>query len=299
MPEIVADGKLEPDGWPAFPLAYHDVNGKRYYAVQDWIRGVAQTENPRDFWSKLKKRLVKAGNELYTWCLQLPYRASNGKRYDIDHTDAEGLYRITQRMDVNTGLRSRILNYLAKSGAFVDGQRIDAIQSSRPVIDEPIADDPEKLIQAAINIYRRKGKTDRWIAVRMQSTVQRKRFTSALQQALRVNPSSYQFAEITDTMRLGVWKRDTQQLREEMGLAAKTNLRDHLPVMGLLYETVAEQASEVRLTASDDLVYDEAKQIVRTSSEFVGKQAAAMSRFLGKDIATDKPLLPAQTKKRG
>ncbi|MHB8627620.1 MAG: hypothetical protein ACYDBJ_10555 [Aggregatilineales bacterium] len=113
MPEIVGDGNLNPDtSWPAFPLAYHNIGGKRYYAIQDWIRGVAQTENPRRFWSDLKKRFEKIGIELYAWCVQLPYRASNGKRYDIDHTDEEGLYRITQRMGVNTGLAERILDFL-------------------------------------------------------------------------------------------------------------------------------------------------------------------------------------------
>src|SRR5579872_6262929 len=108
----------------------------------------------------LKRRLVKAEIELSSWCVQLPYRASNGKRYDIDHTDAEGLYRITQRMDVNTGLRDRILNYLAKSGAFVDGQRIDAIQAQQEALDEPVANDPDKAIEAAVNAYKRMGRTE-------------------------------------------------------------------------------------------------------------------------------------------
>jgi hypothetical protein len=159
--------------------------------VQDWIRGVAQTENPRNFWNMLKRRLVKAGVEMSSWCVQLPYRARDRKTYHIDHTDAEGLYRITQRMDVNTGLRDRILNYLAASGAYVDGQRIDAIRPPQAAIDEPVTDDPEKLIQAVINFYRRRGKTDSWIAVRMQGTVQRNRFTEAFQRALRISPHPF------------------------------------------------------------------------------------------------------------
>jgi len=58
LPEIIADGNSDPEtGWDAFPLAYHDVKGVRFYAVQDWISGVAQTENPRNFWNMLKKRL--------------------------------------------------------------------------------------------------------------------------------------------------------------------------------------------------------------------------------------------------
>lgn len=298
LPEIVADGNPEPEtGWSAFSLAYRDVDGKRYYAVQDWIRGVAQTENPRDFWNKLKKRLQKAGIELSTWCLQLPYRASNGKRYDIDHTDSEGLYRITQRMDVNTGLRTRILNYLAKSGAFVDGQRIDAIQSSQETNAELVADDPEKMIESVINAYKRMGKSDRWIGVRMQSTVQRKRFTSAFQQSLRVSPSSFQYSEITDTLRIALWKRSTQQIRDEMNLDSKANLRDHETEMGLAYETLAELLSEYDLKQKSNLEYNQARQIVRADAEFVGKHAEEAGRQRGIDIPTGRPLLPAKTKK--
>jgi hypothetical protein len=104
-----------------FPLAHKDhEDGRRYYAVQDWIKGVADTSSPRQFWNEMKKRLKKSGIELSTWCLQLPYRASDGKNYQMDHADAESLYRITQRMDANTGLRNKILAYLAAAGVAVD-----------------------------------------------------------------------------------------------------------------------------------------------------------------------------------
>src|SRR5215469_17324269 len=79
LPEIVADGKPDPDGWPAFPLAYKDVDGKRYYAIQDWIRGVAQPSDASKFWDNMKRRLVKSGIELSSWRRKLPYLAPNGK----------------------------------------------------------------------------------------------------------------------------------------------------------------------------------------------------------------------------
>src|SRR5579859_6424869 len=299
LPEIVADGNPDPQGGgTAFPLAYHDLNGKRYYAIQDWIRGVAQTDNPRRFWSDLKTRLKKAGIELSAWCVQLKYRASDRKNYTTDFTDDEGLYRITQRMDVNTGLRDRILNYLAKSGAFVDGQRIEAIQASQETLDEPIAENPDKAIEAAINAYKRMGRSERWIAVRMQSVVQRKRFTEAFKNSLRIKPSSFQYSKITDVMRVAMWKRDTQQLREEMGLDTNANLRDYETELGLAYETVAELMSEHDLKKEADLEFDQARQIVHDDAAFVGKQANNSAKRLGIDLPTGKPLLPASTKKR-
>src|SRR5262249_52400792 len=145
LPEIIAEQYN-------FPLAYLDhIDGNRFYAVQDWIKGVAQTDNARRFWSDLQKRLKKAGNTLYASCVQLPYRASNGRTYQMDYARAETLYQITQRMDAQTGLRDEILKFLAKSGVIVDEIRID----------------PDAAIDAAIEEYRRRGKDDRWISARL------------------------------------------------------------------------------------------------------------------------------------
>src|SRR5258706_14881644 len=95
LPEIVAE-------FYGFPLANaDDTDGNRYYAVQDWIRGVTETYDVRNLWAKLKRRMVTAGVDMSPWRLQLPYRASDGKNYTVDYAPATGLYQITQRMDAN------------------------------------------------------------------------------------------------------------------------------------------------------------------------------------------------------
>ena len=43
LPEIIAD-------YCGFPLAFVDVDGERFYAVQDWLRGVAQPVEITKFW---------------------------------------------------------------------------------------------------------------------------------------------------------------------------------------------------------------------------------------------------------
>ncbi len=126
LPERIADGGQD---WESFPLQYQDVDGTRFYAIQDWLRGVALTIDASGFWAKLKKRLEKAGIETRTWCPSLPYRAKDGKRYKRAFATAEGLYRITQRMDAETGIRNKVLAYLAKAGVLVDEQRIESLRT--------------------------------------------------------------------------------------------------------------------------------------------------------------------------
>lgn len=268
LPEIIAD-------LAGFPLAYADVEGERYYAVQDWIAGVAHSGEPRTFWTAMKRRLKKAGIELSTLCTQLPYRATNGKSYKMDFAAAMGLYQITQRMDANTGLRDKVLKFLAQAGVVLDDFRID----------------PEQAIDAAIEAYRRMGKSEEWIAVRIQSKAARLRFTGAFKHALKGEPQRWHYGVITDAMRLGLWKRNTAKLREQMGLKKDANVRDHQSMLAVSYELLAETISATELEMNKNLEFEAARRIVHDNSEDVGRHAEATGKRLGIDIATNRPLL--------
>ncbi len=288
LPELIALGNPDPaDGWSAFPLQFHDVEGIRYYAVQDWILGVAQTDNARTFWDKMKNRLKRAKIQLSPPCLQLPYLATNNKRYKLDFAAAEALYVITQRMDANTGVRDRVLRYLAFAGVLVDDARLDPAS----VLGKAFGSNPDLMLEAAIETYRAQGKSDAWIASRLLGVQTRKIFTSAFQKALRNKPGSYQYAQITDTLRIGVWRRDTATIRKELNLSATANVRDNMSVLALNYEMLAENLSAMALDQQQDLEYNEARNIVRDESTFVGDQAAQASKRLGIDLVTNKPLL--------
>ena len=50
----------------------------------DIVAAVTESPNPRKYWSVLKTRLKKAGNELTTRCSQLKMTAADGKRYATD-----------------------------------------------------------------------------------------------------------------------------------------------------------------------------------------------------------------------
>src|SRR5438477_11077163 len=117
LPEIIAEHY-------GFPLALVDVeDGTRYYAVQDWIRGVAQTSDPTKFWNAMKRRLKTAKIDLSIGCRLIPYRLPDGRTYQMDYATATGLYQITQRMVANSGLRNQILQFLSKAGVLVDDMR--------------------------------------------------------------------------------------------------------------------------------------------------------------------------------
>ncbi len=170
----------------------------------------------------------------------------------MDYAQAEVLYQITQRMDVQTGLRDQVLEFLARSGVILDEIRID----------------PEQAIDAAIEAYKRQGKSEKWIEARLQGKVQRLRFTASFRKSMRTDPSQWQYAIITDEMRLGLWKRNTAALRKQMGLERKDNLRGHQSRLAILYEALAEEVSSVDLDQKSDLAFDQAKTIAQIRNQW-------------------------------
>lgn len=262
-----------------FPLQYHTSDADVIlYAVQDWIAGVAKTGSPRDFWSKVKKRFQKSGIELYPSCLQLPYRATNGKTYKMDFANDVTLYRITQRMDAETGIRNEVLDYLAKAGAFMDELR----------------QDPESIEVKAATIRQvkaaRAGKDDAWQAAREMGIVTRKQFTAAVMGA-NVNAD---MGRATNGIYQGVLGMNADGLRAHLGIGAKQNPRDHMGRVALGYTMIAEEVVAIHLGGYADhdvipvsVIYN----TINTLSRAVGVQAQDMARMVGIDLATGRPLL--------
>jgi hypothetical protein len=249
--------------------------------VQDWLIGVAQTDNPTRFWTDLKKRAKKGGAELYARCVQLPYQSSNGKTYRLDHADAETLYLITQRMDVNTGIRGKVLAYLAKAGVFVDEARID----------------PESAVES-IEIARRakwerEGKSEEWVKNREYSIYTRKRFTELITQLLGKDAP---YGEFTNTTYRGVLKTDAAGLRSRLGLRLGQNPRDYLGNLPLIYVAAAEEAARIALSefGEDELLpVETVRQVITVVSKTIGLQAQQTADLLRIDLVTGQKLLIA------
>lgn len=269
-----------------FPLAHAQTDEGMFYAVQDWILGLqgGTIRKAGKTWTDFKKTQTSVSVR------PLKYKASDGKRYDRDHTDDKGLYLIAQylrKMD-NRPVLDEIKRFLAAAGAFVDEVRRDpevAVLSG--------AINPDEAIEAAIKAYRAQGKDDRWIQARIEGKIKRNLFTAALSAAVAQMLSPRHFATATDDIYKGLWGRTAAMLRKELALPAKAALRDHQPILALHYQGIAEEVSALKLGKREELTWDEARDIVQTVAAFIGQQADATSQLLQMDLATGKPLLPA------
>lgn len=255
-----------------FPLQCHEVDGKCWFAVQDWIAGVARTDEPRDFWYQLQKRLKKAGVELSTWCRQLPYQASNGKTYKLDFATDEGLYLITQRMDAETGLRNEVLRYLAKAGALTDAMRRD----------------PDLALQIGVRGHLARGKSPEWIEERTSGMVARRVFLDAIRDAV-YNPN---YAQSTNAVYVGLCNHTAAELKQALGLAESANLRDALSSIALAYIRIAEQGIAQQLNDLPELIsHEQCLVLIKRFAGIVGAQARQTSLALGRDVFTGQKLI--------
>ena len=68
-----------------------------YFSVVDVIRALTDSNNPRNYWNMLKKRMTEEEqSELYTKCVQLKMKAQDGKLRMTDTLDTKGILRLIE-----------------------------------------------------------------------------------------------------------------------------------------------------------------------------------------------------------
>ncbi len=152
---------------------------KWYFSIIDIIQTLTDSNNPRRYWSDLKRKLTKEGfNQLYEIIVQLKLESSDGKKYTTDCADTEGLLRIIQSIPSPKAEPFKI--WLAKVGY----ERIEETE------------DPEKAFDRAMETYLKKGYSKNWINQRLKSIEVRKELTDEWD--LRGVKKGLEYAILTD-----------------------------------------------------------------------------------------------------
>lgn len=83
-----------------------------WFSIIDVVSVLTDSENPRDYWYKMKVRVkAEEGSELSTKCRQLKLESSDGKKYETDCTNTEGVFRIIQRNSDSRSFKSHLWCY--------------------------------------------------------------------------------------------------------------------------------------------------------------------------------------------
>lgn len=140
-------------------------------------------------------------------CHQLKLKASDGKYYNTDVVDIEGMFRIIRSIPSKNA--EPIKQWLAKIGS----ERIDEVF------------DPSIAVQRAVDLYRAKGYDEKWIAKRIKSIQDRKELTDVWQECGVVEGKEY--AILTNEI-YKEWYGMTAKEYKEYKSLCKEDLRDNM-----------------------------------------------------------------------
>ena len=239
-----------------------------YFSVVDVIGSLTESNNPRDYWYRVKKRMSKEErSELSTFCLQLKLKSIDGKSYKTDVADMQGIFRIIQ--SVPSPKAEPFKMWLAEVGK----ERIDEII------------DPELTIDRALESYARKGYSREWINQRLQAIQVRKELTDTWQDHGVKGGNEY--AILTNEISKAWSGMTTREYKDFKGLK-KENLRDNMSTTELILNMLAETATKDIAEATNPQGLDENKQVAQDGGSIAGDARKSIEARTGKPVITSK-----------
>jgi hypothetical protein len=213
-----------------------------YFSVVDVIEVLTESENPRKYWSVLKTRLKKEGNQTATNCSQLKMDASDGRKRLTDVATTEQLFRLIQSIPSPKAEPFKL--WIAQ----VAKERLDQMQ------------DPELSIEQAMMDYKRLGYSDNWINQRLKSIEIRKDLTDEWKK--RGLEEGIQFATLTDII-YKTWADKTAKEYKQFKGLKKENLRDNMTNKELVLNMLAELSTKEISEVNNPEAFDEHAQVAK------------------------------------
>jgi len=193
-----------------------------WFSVIDVCGVLTDSSDAGAYWRKLKQRLSEEGSEVVTFCHGLKLESSDGKKYETDCADTEGIFRIIQ--SIPSPKAEPFKRWLAKVGY----ERIQEIEN------------PELATKRTRILYKLKGYSDDWIEKRMRGIAIREELTDEWQKRGAQEQKDYEIltAEISKAT-FGITPSQYKKLKK----LKRENLRDHMDDFELIFNMLGERAT--------------------------------------------------------
>ena len=246
--------------------AWDEEQEEWYFSIVDVISVLTGTENPRRYWSDLKRKLKKEGAvELYEKIVQLKMLSSDGKRYKTDVANTEQLLRIIQ--SVPSPKAEPFKAWLARVG--------------RERIEETI--DPEQAIDRALETYLKKGYSEEWVHQRLLAIRIRNELTDEWQK--RGVEKGKEYAILTDEISRAWSGMTTRQYKKLKGLK-KENLRDNMSDLELVLTMLAEATTTEISKTVKPTTFSENQKVAHKGGSIAGNTRKEIEDTTGKPVIT-------------
>lgn len=237
-----------------------------YFSIIDVIEILTDSNNPRRYWSDLKRKLEQEGlSQLYEIIVQLKLESGDGKKYLTDCTDTQGLLRIIQ--SIPSPKAEPFKQWLAQVGY----ERIEEDEN------------PELSFDRAMETYLAKGYSKSWINQRLKSIEVRKELTDEWEK--RGVNKGMDFAILTDIITKAWSGKSVKQYKKHKDLK-KENLRDHMTNLELVLNMLAEATTSEISKEKKPKTLDESKVIAKQGGTIAGNTRKEIEAKTGKKIVS-------------
>lgn len=243
-----------------------------YFSVVDVVGVLAESANPRRYWSDLKRKLKEeeGADQLYEKIVQLKMKAPDGKMRETDAADMQGVFRIIQ--SIPSPKAEPFKMWLAEVGK----ERIDEII------------DPELTIDRALQTYLQKGYSREWINQRLQAIQVRKELTDAWQD--HGIEDGREFAILTNEISKA-WSGMTTRQYKDFKHLKKENLRDNMSTLELVLNMLAEATTTELTQTMNPQGLEENKAVAKEGGTVAGNARKDIEARTGKPVITQKNAL--------
>ena len=205
--------------------SYWDAEKEDYFfCVVDVINVLAEPKDSSDYWTTLKKRLLKdEKSEIPTKCRKLKMKSpKDGKLYPMDTLDTQGIFRLIESVPSPKAEPFKL--WLAQLGS----ERIDEVF------------DPEIAVKRAVEYYRKHGYSDEWIKARLLGIVDRFKLTDIWKDGGIEKP--FEYAILTNEIYKGWSGMKASEYKAYKGLR-KESLRDNMTDIEIALTNIGEIAT--------------------------------------------------------
>lgn len=244
---------------------WNDEEEEWYFSVIDVVAVLTDSENPRRYWSDLKRKLISEGSQLYDKIVQLKMPASDGKMRVTDVMTTEQLFRLIQ------SIASPKAEPLKLWIAHIAKERLDQYE------------DPELSIQQALIDYKQLGYSDSWINQRLKSIEIRKDLTDEWKNhGLK---EGIQFATLTDII-YKTWAGKTAKEYKQFKGLKKENLRDNMTNQELVLNMLAELSTTDISKARNPQSFDEHVDVARRGGSIAKEAREKLELETGRNVVS-------------
>ena len=236
---------------------------KYYISVIDIVGVLSESKDKRKYWNKLKQRLKNEGNESVTNCHQLKLKSSDGKYYNTDVVDIEGMFKIIESIPSKNAEPIKL--WLARLGR----ERIDEVF------------DPSITVQRAIDTYRAKGYDEEWIIKRIKGIQDRKKLTDIWKEGGVTK--EVEFSILTNDI-YKEWSGMTANEYKEFKGLRKESLRDNMDELEVLLADIGETTTRKLAEKHKPIGLEENRIIAKEGGTIANNTRKDIESRLGENI---------------